>query len=47
MIQNPKLIGETTVDEIKLHFEGKTTARVVPVAVGIVDKDMLKENAAK
>jgi ribose transport system substrate-binding protein len=48
VIQNPKLIGKTTIDEIKLHFEGKTAPKVVPVAVGIVDKEALeKEGPAK
>lgn len=45
VIQNPKLIGATTVNKIKEHFEGKTVPKVVPVEVGIVDQAALeKEN---
>jgi ribose transport system substrate-binding protein len=45
VIQNPNLIGKTTVDEIKLHFEGKATPKVVPVEVGIVDKEALEKDS--
>ncbi len=45
VIQDPKLIGKTTVDEIKLHFEGRTNPKIVPVAVGIVDKDALEKES--
>lgn len=45
VIQNPVLIGKTTVEKIKEHFEGKPVQKVVPVAVGIVDQAALeKEN---
>ena len=47
VIQNPKLIGKTTVDEIKMHFEGKTIPKLVPVAVGIVDKAELERENKK
>ncbi|MCX6150930.1 MAG: substrate-binding domain-containing protein [Ignavibacteriales bacterium] len=41
VIQKPGLIGETTIQKIKDYFEGKPVPAVVPVAVGIVDKESL------
>ena len=42
VIQYPKKIGETTIDKIKEYFSGVQVPKVVPVEVGIVDKDALK-----
>ncbi|RJP63182.1 MAG: hypothetical protein C4539_16545 [Ignavibacteriales bacterium] len=44
VIQKPGLIGETTIQKIKDYFEGKQVPAVVPVAVGIVDKESLSKN---
>jgi ribose transport system substrate-binding protein len=44
VIQKPGLIGETTIQKIKDYFEGKQVPAVVPVAVGIVDKEALSKN---
>jgi ribose transport system substrate-binding protein len=46
VIQYPKKIGETTINEIKNYFEGKKVPKVVPVQVGIVDKEALKKDKA-
>jgi ribose transport system substrate-binding protein len=47
VIQNPKKIGETTIDKIKEYFAGAQVPKVVPVEVGIVDKDALQQPAGK
>jgi ribose transport system substrate-binding protein len=47
VIQNPKKIGETTIDKIKEYFSGAQVPKVVPVEVGIVDKDALEKLAGK
>ncbi len=44
VIQKPGLIGETTIQKIKDYFEGKQVPAIVPVAVGIVDKESLRKN---
>lgn len=41
VVQNPKLIGLTTLDQIASHFAGRPVPRVVPVEVGIVDRHNL------
>jgi ribose transport system substrate-binding protein len=41
VIQRPKLIGKTTIQIIQQHFAGLSVPKVVPVEVGIVDKDSL------
>lgn len=47
VIQNPKKIGETTIDKIKEYFSGAQVPKVVPVEVGIVDKDALEKTGTK
>jgi ribose transport system substrate-binding protein len=47
VIQYPKKIGETTINEIKNYFEGKQVPKVVPVQVGIVDKEALEKDKLK
>ncbi len=47
VIQYPKKIGETTVEKIKEYFSGSAVPKIVPVEVGIVDKDMLQKTAGK
>lgn len=43
VVQYPKKIGESTINEIKNYFEGITVPKVVPVQVGIVDKNDLQK----
>lgn len=47
VIQNPNLIGTTTIEKIKENFEGKSVPKVVPVAVGIVDQASLEKENTK
>ena len=47
VIQNPVKIGETTIAEIKDYFAGAALPRIVPVDVGIVDKEALEKMAGK
>jgi ribose transport system substrate-binding protein len=47
VIQNPKKIGETTIDKIKEYFSGAQVPKVVPVEVGIVDKEALQKELVK
>jgi ribose transport system substrate-binding protein len=47
VIQNPKKIGETTIDKIKEYFSGAQVPKVVPVEVGIVDKEALQQTMGK
>lgn len=47
VIQNPKKIGETTIQKIKEHFSGVDVQKVVPVEVGIVDKEALQKELVK
>jgi len=42
VVQYPVLIGETTIRSIGDHFAGKAVPRLVPVPVGIVDRDTLE-----
>ncbi len=41
VIQYPKKIGETTIEMIAKYFAGEQVPKVVPVEVGIVDRDAL------
>ena len=41
VVQYPRKIGETTVMKIKEYFSGATPPKIVPVEVGIVDKESL------
>ncbi|TLY31218.1 MAG: substrate-binding domain-containing protein [Ignavibacteria bacterium] len=43
VIQYPKKIGETTIGEIRQYFSGASVPKVVPVEVGIVDKEALQK----
>ena len=43
VIQYPKLIGSTTVAKIAEYFAGTTIPKIVPVEVGIVDKEALEK----
>ncbi|MBI4548932.1 MAG: substrate-binding domain-containing protein, partial [Ignavibacteriae bacterium] len=43
VIQYPKKIGETTILKIKEYFSGTAVDNIVPVEVGIVDRDVLQE----
>jgi len=45
--QSPKKIGETTIDMIKKYFAQAAVPKVVPVDVGIVDKESLQKGAAR
>jgi ribose transport system substrate-binding protein len=47
VIQYPKKIGSTTIQQIKAHFAGQQVPKIVPVDVGIVDKDALAGSASK
>ncbi len=41
VIQYPKKIGSTTIQQISEYFAGKAVPKVVPVEVGIIDRDAL------
>ena len=48
VVQWPKEIGKKTIEAIAQHFEGKTPPKVVPVEVGVIDKQSLEpSNAGK
>ncbi|HUL44818.1 MAG TPA: substrate-binding domain-containing protein [Bacteroidota bacterium] len=47
VIQNPTKIGETTIAKIKDYFAGVAIPKIVPVDVGIVDKEALEKMAVK
>ncbi len=48
VVQYPKKIGVKTIDIINDHFNNKMVPKIVPVEVGIVDKEALqKQNANK
>jgi ribose transport system substrate-binding protein len=47
VIQNPKQIGATTIDKIREYFTGAQVQKVVPVEVGIVDKEALQQMTGK
>lgn len=44
VIQHPRNIGETTMMQIKDYFSGIAVPKVVPVDVGILDKESLSMN---
>lgn len=46
VIQYPKMIGEFTITQIKNYFDGKQVPKVVPVQVGMVDKESLEKEKA-
>lgn len=41
VIQYPKKIGTTTIASIQKHFSGVSVPKVIPVEVGIIDRDRL------
>jgi ribose transport system substrate-binding protein len=46
VVQYPKEIGKITIEKINDYFNGKPVPKIVPVEVGIVDKEsLLKDNA--
>jgi ribose transport system substrate-binding protein len=45
VVQYPKKIGETTIDEIQQYFSGAGVPSLVPVQVGIVDKAALEKTS--
>jgi ribose transport system substrate-binding protein len=45
VVQYPKKIGESTIEQVKTYFSGTAVPKVVPVEVGIVDKAALKKTA--
>ena len=47
VIQYPKKIGTITIESIQKHFSGTSMPRIIPVEVGIVDRDGLKRLAEK
>jgi ribose transport system substrate-binding protein len=47
VIQNPKKIGETTIQKIKEFFSEAQVPKIVPVEVGIVDKEALQKESVK
>ncbi len=47
VIQHPIQIGETTIQKIKEYFSGTTVPKIVPVNVGIVDKESLEKSSGK
>ena len=47
VIQYPRKIGETTIEKIKEYFSGVPPQKVVPVEVGIVDRDSLSKTQTR
>ena len=47
VIQHPRDIGVTTIRRIRDHFAGLRSPKVVPVPVGIVDRESLEKTAAR
>ncbi|HEV8538825.1 MAG TPA: substrate-binding domain-containing protein [Bacteroidota bacterium] len=47
VIQYPTKIGETTIQKIKEYFSGASVPKVVPVEVGIVDKEALAKGSPR
>lgn len=47
VVQYPRNIGATTVAKIHDYFAGGTVPKVVPIAVGIVDRDSITKVAAQ
>ncbi len=43
VVQFPKKIGESTIMKVKEYFSGAAVPKIVPVEVGIVDKDALQK----
>lgn len=45
VIQYPKLIGKTTIEKVKQFFSGAAVPKIVPVEVGIVDRQSLNKTS--
>jgi ABC-type sugar transport system substrate-binding protein len=43
VVQYPKEIGRITIETINDYFNGKQVPKVIPVDVGIVDKESLQK----
>ncbi len=46
VVQYPEKIGTITIQQMKDYFSGKTVPKVMPVEVGIVDKEALEKMTA-
>ncbi len=47
VIQYPKKIGATTIEEIRQYFSGVQIPKIIPVEVGIADKETLSKTSGK
>lgn len=47
VVQSPRRIGSTAIQQIKNHFSGQPVPKIVPVDVGIVDKEALTPPSSK
>jgi len=47
VVQFPRKIGESTIMQVKQYFSGATVPNIVPVEVGIVDRDALLKTGIK
>ena len=47
VIQFPKTIGSKTIATIAAHFAGRAVAKVIPVEVGIADREALTNMVGK
>jgi len=47
VIQYPRQIGSATIQKIREHFQGIAVPKIVPVEVGIVDREALRKAPAK
>lgn len=47
VIQYPRKIGETTIEKIREYFSGVPPQKIVPVEVGIVDRDSLSRTQTR
>jgi len=43
VVQNPKVIGQTTIETIDRHLKGETVPAVIPVEVRVVDRAILEK----
>ncbi len=47
VVQDPQRIGATTIDRIADHVAGRAVPKVVPVPVGIVDREALEQKPVR
>lgn len=45
VVQNPKVIGQTTIETIDRHLKGEAVPALIPVEVKVVDKGILEKEA--